>query len=322
MPLEAARRVIEIEAEAVAALAQRLNEEFVKAVRFLTECRGRVVVTGVGKSGAIGRKIAGTLASYGTPAVFLHASEGLHGDLGMVTEGDVVLAISYSGRTEDIINILPVVKAMGVPVVAMTGNLKSLLATSSDAVLDVSVAREACPLNLAPTASTTATLAMGDALAVAVMSERRVSRDDFARFHPGGTLGKGLSLKVEELMRTGSRVATVLLSGTVRDVLLAVTKAQAGAAAVVNDEGTLQGIVTDGDVRRHLVHADPTQALQSPVSEVMTRTAYTAPPSQPALEALRLMEENVIDDLPVVDDEGRLLGMLDVQDLLRAGVMG
>ena len=202
--LDAAREVLRVESEAVAALSARLDENFERAVALLLECRGRVVVTGVGKSGAIGRKLASTLASTGTPALFLHAAEGLHGDLGMVTNGDVLLALSYSGRTDDLTGILPVVKQMGVPIIAMTGNRNSYLAAQADVILDIGVAKEACPLNLAPTASTTAMLALGDALAVCAMQERGFTSEHFARFHPGGALGRGLTLRVGDLMRTGA----------------------------------------------------------------------------------------------------------------------
>ena len=316
---DAARRVLEIESEAVLSLADQLGEAFDRAVELIERCEGRTVVTGIGKSGAIGRKIASTLASTGTPALFLHSGEGLHGDLGMVTSGDVVLALSYSGRTEDLINILPIVRDMGVPIIAVTGNPSSLLALSSDVVLDVHVDQEACPFNLAPTASSTATLALGDALAVAVMGEREFTHKDFARFHPGGALGKGASLSVSELMRKGHRVADVRPSAPARQVLVAITQAQAGAALVVGADGHLAGIVTDGDMRRHLVRDD--SVLSRPVSEVMTSTPTTVRVDTPASEASRIMEEKVIDDLPVVDEEGRPVGMLDVQDLLRAGVL-
>jgi arabinose-5-phosphate isomerase len=317
--LQEAKRVLEIEAAAVRALAERLDAQFERAVELVLHCKGRVVVTGLGKSGAIGRKIASTFASTGTPSLFLHATEGLHGDLGMVASGDVLVAISYSGRTEEIINILPVVKDMGVPIIALTGNRESLLATSADVVLDIAVEREACPLNLAPTASTTAALAMGDALAIAVMQQRKFSHDDFARFHPGGALGKATA-KVGDLMRTGARLATVRNDQSAKDVLFAITKAQAGAAIVVDTAGRLCGLVTDGDMRRHILR-EGVQVLEAPVTQVMTRTPVTTTPDRRAIEALRLMQERVIDDLPVVDEEGRPVGMLDVQELLRAGIL-
>ena len=317
--LDAAREVLRVESEAVAALGARLDDDFVRAVALLLDCKGRVVVTGVGKSGAIGRKLSSTLASTGTPALFLHAAEGLHGDLGMVTTGDVLLALSYSGRTDDLTGILPVIKEMGVPIIAMTGNRNSYLAAQADVILDIGVAKEACPLNLAPTASTTAMLALGDALAVCVMQERGFTSEHFARFHPGGALGRGLTLRVADLMRTGERLATVPESASVRDAMAAITAAQAGAAVVTNAAGNLAGYLTDGDVRRLLLRDDA--ALEKPVSDLMTRTPLTLHPQTSALEALRALRERGVDDAPVVDDNNQPAGVLDVQELLLAGVL-
>ncbi len=320
MPLASARETIDLAIAAIEALKSRLGADFERAVELILNCQGRLVVTGMGKSGKIADKIAATFASTGTPALFLHAAEGLHGDLGMVKAGDVLLAFSYSGRTEELINILPVVKDMGVPIVAITGNTSSLLAMSADAVLDVSVEREACPLNLAPTTSTLAEHAMGDALALAVMRGRAFTREDFARFHPGGALGKQVRLKVDDLMRRDNRLAKVGLDARVHDVLFAITRAQAGAAVVVDGDGKLAGLVTDGDVRRHLIH-DGVGVLEHPATSIMTRTPVTTTPDRLAIEALRLMQERVIDDLPVVDSDGLAVGMLDVQELLRAGLL-
>ncbi len=317
--LEAAREVLRIESEAVAALSARLDENFERAVALLLECRGRVVVTGVGKSGAIGRKLASTLASTGTPALFLHAAEGLHGDLGMVTNGDVLLALSYSGRTDDLTGILPVIKEMGVPIIAMTGNRNSYLAAQADVILDISVAKEACPLNLAPTASTTAMLALGDALAVCAMQERGFTSEHFARFHPGGALGRGLTLRVADLMRTGERLATVPENATVREAMAAITAAQSGAAIVTEETGKLAGYLTDGDVRRLLLRDE--EALEKPVRELMMRTPLTLQPQNSALEALRALRERGVDDAPVVDENNAPVGVLDVQELMRAGVL-
>jgi len=319
--LAVAKRVLGIESEAIARMAQRLDHRFERAVELVLACTGRVVVTGVGKSGAIGRKIASTLASTGTPALFLHSSEGLHGDLGMLTRGDVLIAISYSGHSDDLLSILPVAKDMGVPIIAFTGQERSHLAMNSDVVLDVSVEREADPNNLAPTASTAATLAMGDALAIAVMAKRKFSREDFLRFHPGGSLGRGLTLRVKDLMRTGDRVALVKQEVPLRDVLFAITRARAGAATVVDEHGRICGIVTDGDIRRHLLH-DAFDILAHPVGDIMTRTPTTVPPDMMAVEAMRLLEERDIDEVPVVDANGKPVGVLDVQDLLRAGLPG
>jgi arabinose-5-phosphate isomerase len=318
--LEAARRVVRIESEAVAALAERLDEEFARAVALLLECRGRVVVTGVGKSGAIGRKLASTLASTGTPSLFLHAAEGLHGDLGMVMAGDVLIALSYSGRTDDLTGILPVIKEMNVPVIALTGNRNSYLAGQADVVLDIGVAQEACPLNLAPTASTATALAMGDALAVCAMQQRGFTMENFARFHPGGALGRGLKLRVGDLMRTGERLAQVAEGADVRAAMEAITAAQAGAAVVVNVAGALAGYVTDGDLRRLMLRGGGA-ALEGGVAAIMTRTPLTLNMQTSAIEALRALRERGVDDAPVTDDEGRPVGVLDVQELMRAGVL-
>lgn len=318
--LQDAREVLRLESEAIAGLQARLDENFLHAVQLLLECQGRVVVTGVGKSGAIGRKLASTLASTGTPALFLHAAEGLHGDLGMVTGGDVLLAISYSGRTDDLTGILPVVKEMGVPIIAFTGNENSYLAAQADVILNIAVEREACPLNLAPTASTAAALAMGDALAVCTMQQRGFTSENFARFHPGGALGRGLKLRVADLMRTGDRLALVPENSTVHEAMQVITSAQSGAAIVTNNNGALCGYLTDGDLRR-LVLRDGGAALEESVTLIMTRTPLTLHPQTPALEALRALRERGVDDAPVIEENGQPAGVLDVQDLLRAGII-
>jgi arabinose-5-phosphate isomerase len=320
--LDKAREVFAVESAAVARLAERLDAHYERAVQLLLECKGRVVVTGVGKSGAIGRKLASTLASTGTPALFLHATEGLHGDLGMVAPGDILIAISYSGRTDELTGILPVVKAMGVPIIALTGNRNSYLAGQADVLLDTSVEKEACPLNLAPTASTAATLAMGDALAIGAMSSRAFSPEDFARFHPGGTLGRGLTLRVGDLMRTDERLARVLCAATLRETVAAITAATGGAAVIVDETGLLVGYITDGDVRRLLVKTtDAEELLRTAVAQFMTRTPLSLSPHMPALEALRVLQERGVDDAPVVDESGAPVGVLDVQELLHAGLL-
>ncbi len=322
-----AREVLAIESEAIAHMSARLDETFERAVQLVLNCSGRVVVTGVGKSGAIGRKLASTFASTGTPALFLHAAEGLHGDLGMVAPGDVLVALSYSGRTDDLVGILPVIKAMGVPVIALTGNATSFLGSHADVILDISVAKEACPLNLAPTASTATALAMGDALAVCAMSARHFTSEDFARFHPGGTLGRGLTLRVSDLMRTGERLALVPETATVRQSIVAITNAMSGAVLVTamasaDKPGVLCGYFTDGDVRRLLVHTDDAELLlKSPIDHFMTRTPLSLSPQMLALEALRALQERGVDDAPVVDETGAPVGVLDVQELLRAGLV-
>jgi arabinose-5-phosphate isomerase len=320
--LAEARMVFQIEGEAIARVGGRLDEKFERAVHLLLGCHGRVVVTGIGKSGAIGRKLASTLASTGTPALFLHSAEGLHGDLGMVAPGDVLVAISYSGRTDDLTAILPVVKDMGVAVIALTGNPDSYLAARSDVVLDISVEKEACPLNLAPTSSTAAALAMGDALAVCTMGARRFTPEDFARFHPGGTLGRGLKLRVGDLMLSDERLAQVPVAATIRQTYEAITAAQAGSAIVLGEDGLLAGYVTDGDLRRRLLHCEDANALlRTPVEAVMTRTPLSFSPDTLAIEALRALQERRVDDAPVVDEENHPVGVLDVQELLKAGLI-
>jgi arabinose-5-phosphate isomerase len=320
--LQTARQLLIDETVAITQMGERLDASFEQAVNLILKCSGRVVVTGVGKSGAIGRKMASTFASTGTPSLFLQASEGLHGDLGMVAPGDVLVALSYSGRTDDLLAILPVVKSMGVPVIALTGNMQSFLADHADAVLDVSVSKEACTLNLAPTSSTTATLAMGDALAICVMNQRKFSSEDFARFHPGGTLGRGLTLRVGDLMRTGARLAVLEENISVRDAMRAITEAVTGAAIIVDRDGKLSGYLTDGDVRRLLVHSqNADELLRQDVARMMTRAPLAFSPDQLALEAMRSLQERGVDDAPVVDENNMPVGLLDVQELLRAGLM-
>ena len=319
--LEIARRVLTIESAAINAMAARLGEPFECAIALLTKCEGRVVVTGLGKSGAIGRKLASTLASTGTPALFVHATEALHGDLGMVARGDVLLAISYSGRSDELLGMLPVVRGMDVPVISLTGNLESYLARQSDVALDTSVEKEACPLNLAPTSSTTAALALGDAIAVCLMETRGFAIPDFARFHPGGALGRGAALTVGDLMRTNERVALCQERASVRTALHEITRAGAGAALVTDDAGTLVGYLTDGDVRRHLLQSpDATQHLLSPVTQWMTRSPLALRPQMPALEALRLLQSRTFNDAPVVDEANKPAGWLEISELLKAGL--
>ncbi|MBV9865000.1 MAG: KpsF/GutQ family sugar-phosphate isomerase [Abitibacteriaceae bacterium] len=320
--LEAARALFQLESEAIARLSERLDARFEQAVALLLSCQGRVVVTGIGKSGAIGRKIASTLASTGTPALFLHAAEGLHGDLGMVTPGDVLIAISYTGRTDELTSILPVVKEMGVPVIAITGNARAYLAAQADVMLDIAVEKEACPLNLAPTTSTVAALAMGDALAICAMQLRQFTPEKFARFHPGGALGRDLKLQVGELMRTGERLAQVPATATVRAAMQAITAAQEGAVVIVTSAGTLAGYLTDGDVRRRLLDCDePKTLLDAPVATIMTHNPLTFAPDTLASTALRALQERSVDDAPVVDQNNVPVGILDVQELLRAGLL-
>ncbi len=316
--LAVARRVIETEAEAVASLIPRLGEDFSRAVEILFNCRGRIIVTGMGKTGLIGRKISATLASTGSPSLSLHPAEALHGDLGMVGREDVVLAVSQSGDSYEIKALLPFIKQMGIKLIALTGRPDSPLARYSDVVLDTAVDREACPHNLVPTASTTAALALGDALAVALLEKRGFEKADFARLHPGGAIGKRLLLKVSDLMRTGPANPLVDSGVSVKETLFRITAARAGAAGVIDGAGRLAGIFTDGDLRR-AIEKDP-GILDRAVGEAMTASPLTVAPDQLATEALRMLSERKIDELPVVDAEGKPVGMLDIQDLLNAGL--
>jgi arabinose-5-phosphate isomerase len=314
-----AKEVLKIEAEAIEALMRRIDEKFDKAIGLLSECRGRVIVTGMGKGGLIGQKISATLSSTGTPSLFLHSAEAIHGDLGRVTREDVILAISNSGETEEVIRLLPLIKKIGARLIALTGNPRSTLGRHSDVTLDVSVKKEACPLGLAPTASTTATLAMGDAIAVCLLKKKRFREEDFAFYHPGGALGKRLLLKVEDIMRRGASNPVVKEDELVRDVLLKITEARAGAASVVDRSGKLTGIFTDGDLRRH-VESDKNLVVRK-VKDVMTKNPVTIPKDHLASEALRILQDKRIDEVPIVDARHRPIGMLDVQDLLKAGLV-
>lgn len=312
------QRVLNVEVEALANLQTRLNDSFVEACRLMYQCTGRVVVTGMGKSGHIAGKIAATLASTGTPAFFVHPGEASHGDLGMIVDRDVVLALSNSGETGEVLTILPVIKRMAVPLIAMTGRPDSTLARAADVHLDVGVEREACPLDLAPTSSTTVSLAMGDALAIALLESRKFTEEDFALSHPGGTLGRRLLLRVSDIMHTGHRIPKVPLGSSLREALMEMTAKGLGVTTVVDDE-KLAGIFTDGDLRRALdgkvdVHAKS-------IDEVMTRGGTTASPEMLASEALHLMETQKINALPVLDEQERVVGVFNMHDLLRAGVV-
>jgi len=313
-----ARRVLAIEAEALATLAARLDARFDDAIRLIAGRGGKVVVTGMGKSGHVGRKIAATLASTGTPAFFLHAAEALHGDLGMLERHDLVLAVSNSGETAEILGLVPHVKRLGLPLVALTGRPASTLARTADAVLDVSVAEEACPLGLAPTASTTAALAMGDALAVALLEHRGFRPEDFAALHPAGTLGRKL-LRVGDLMHTGDEVPRVSIGSAMTDVLLEMTTKRLGVTAVIDAERRLVGIVTDGDLRRAL--AGGGDVLTRTVAEVMGRCPKTIEAEALAALAVATMERHTITVLFIVDADDRPAGVIHLHDLLRAGVV-
>ncbi|HWK72782.1 MAG TPA: KpsF/GutQ family sugar-phosphate isomerase [Povalibacter sp.] len=313
-----ARQVLSIESAAVSALETRIGPAFLAACRLINDCSGRVVVTGMGKSGHIGDKIAATLASTGTPSFFLHAAEASHGDIGMITQADVLLALSNSGETAELVAILPVIKRLGVGLIALTGKPQSTLGRAADVVLDVSVPKEACPLNLAPTASTTATLAMGDALAVALLDARGFTEEDFARSHPGGSLGRRLLLHVEDVMRTGEQLPKVVADTLLRDGLVEMSRKGLGMTTVVDAAGRVLGVFTDGDLRRML---EQPFDLLARMGDVMTRNPKSIRPRMLAAEAVHVMETSSITALPVVDDDGMLVGALNVHDLFRAGVM-
>ena len=311
--------VIEIEAQALHGLVSRVGNEFAAACQAILACTGRVVVLGMGKSGHIGGKIASTLASTGTPAFFVHPGEASHGDLGMIARDDVVLGISNSGETAEIVMIVPTLKRMGVVLIAMTGNPESRLATSADVHIDVSVSKEACPLDLAPTASTTATLAMGDAIAIALLEARGFTAEDFARSHPGGSLGRRLLLHISDVMHTGDAVPQCAASTPLSKALVEMTRTSLGMVVVVDDAGKVLGVFTDGDLRRVLELRANVHELQ--VDAVMTTNCVTVQPTQLAAEALHIMQERKVNGLPVVDAHQRLVGALNTHDLLRAGVL-
>lgn len=318
--LEQAKRVLQIEAEAIASLIERLDETFIQAVELLYACRGRVVLTGMGKSGFVAKKIAATFASTGTPALFLHPAEGVHGDLGMVVRGDVVVAISNSGETPELLEILPYMKRFGVKLISLVGDPNSALAKESDVFLDVSVKEEACPLNLAPTASTTAALAMGDALAVALLEKRGFQPEDFALLHPGGRLGRRLLLQVGDLMHVGEEVPRIVQKASMKEAILEMTSKRLGITTVVDEAGKLVGIITDGDLRRALQKVGDA-LLGKRASEFMTRNPKIIEKEELAAKAVQVMERYSITSLIIVDREGRPEGVIHLHDLLKAGVV-
>lgn len=320
MILEEARRVIRTEAEALLAMAGRIDGAFERAVQMILASTGRVVVSGMGKSGLIGQKIASTMASTGTPALFLHPAEGIHGDLGMIMRGDVVIAISNSGETEELLRILPVIKRLGGRLIGMSGNAASTLARSSDVFLDVSVKEEACPLGLAPTASTTATLAMGDALAVALLVQRGFRAEDFALFHPGGALGKKLFLRVEDLMHSGEDIPLVSEQTLMREALFVISAKRLGVTGVIGDDGALRGVITDGDLRRALEKGN--DILERQAVEIMKLNPRRIGRHELAAAALRVMEQYSITSLFVFDDDQSMApcGIIHLHDILRAGI--
>ncbi len=316
--LDVARTALTKEAEAVAALIPRIGEQFEQAVDLLCQCKGRVIVTGVGKSGIVGTKLAATLRSTGTPAFYLHAGEGIHGDLGLVSQDDVVIALSKSGETDELRQLVPSLKMIGVPIIALTGNLSSLLAARADVVIDVSVQEEACPFDLAPTSSTTAAMAMCDALAVALVHRNEFKPEQFAHLHPGGSLGKSLSAKVEDFMLTGTYVPSVSVGSDMKEAVLEMT-AKRGITTVLDNEGKLVGVITDGDLRRLLEKTEDLFSLK--VREVMTRNPKVISRSEPVHRAFHLMRDYGITALIVVNGARVPTGIVHLHDLMRAGVV-
>jgi arabinose-5-phosphate isomerase len=319
--IETAKRVLQIEADAILALQSRIDGDFSQAVKMILDCQGKVVVTGMGKSGLICQKIAATMASTGTPTFFLHPAEGLHGDLGMLSKGDVIIAVSYSGETEEVSRILPVIKRMGLPLIAISGKPQSTLGIAGDVHLDISVAEEACPLGLAPTASTTATLAMGDALAVALLNERGFRAEDFALVHPGGALGKKLLLRVEDLMHVGDAIPLVAPETLLREALFEITDKKLGVTGVIDTQGVLVGVFTDGDLRRIMELG--LESLQQPIHQVMSTSPKRILRRNLAAKALQFMEAHSITSLFVfADEQGKEpVGIVHLHDLLKSGVV-
>ena len=314
-----AKQVIQIETDALSQLQHSLDDEFVKACELLLHCKGRVVVSGMGKSGHIGHKIAATLASTGTPALFVHPGEASHGDLGMITSDDVIIAISYSGETSELTRLLPLIKRIGAKLIGVSKSAESSLGRHSDCHLQVLVDREACPHNLAPTSSTTATLVLGDALAIALLNARGFSKEDFAFSHPGGSLGRRLLLTLEDLMHTGESLPTTLEGSSLNAALREMSQKQLGMTAIVNSQGKMTGLFTDGDLRRALNQG--TVQVEANIETFMTRNGVTAKADMLAAEALKLMEDKRINGLFVVDHDGHPIGALNMQDLLRSGVL-
>lgn len=320
MLIELAKKVLMVEAEAVKALAGRVGDNLLKAIDIIYLCRGRVVVTGMGKSGLIGKKIAATLASTGTPALFLHPAEGVHGDIGMVTKGDVVLALSNSGETDEIIKILPILKRLDIKIISLTGKPDSTLAKASDVVFDVSVKEEACSMGLVPTASTTAALAMGDALAMTLLNKRGFNEEDFAFFHPEGSLGKKLLIKVGDLMHSGKGLPVVSPDAPMANAVLAISSGRLGVTIVADNNGRIRGIVTDGDLRRGIEKWGKA-FFDMQAGEVMTKNPKSIGENELAAKALSIMENLSITSLVVPDEQGRAKGMIHLHDILKQGIV-
>ncbi|MBD3379902.1 MAG: KpsF/GutQ family sugar-phosphate isomerase [Candidatus Omnitrophica bacterium] len=317
--IRTAKKVLRNEGKAVMDLVERVDGGYAEAIGLMASARGRVIITGMGKPGYIAQKVSATMASTGTPSLYLHPAEALHGDLGRVTRDDVMLVFSNSGETEEVVKLLPIIKKIGAKLVSVTGKLSSTLAKNSDLVLDSSVDKEACPMGLAPTTSTTAMLAIGDALSVALLEKKGFKPKDFALYHPGGSLGKRLLLKVEDIMRPLSETPVVKENMKVKEVLIRITRKRAGAAAVVDAEGRLKGIFTDGDLRRHFEKGE--DLFSAPVGKVMTISPVSITPDRLAAEAFDILRSKKIDEMPVLDKKGKPVGLLDVQDILKAGLV-
>lgn len=315
---ELAKEVLDIEAYSILKLKNSINENFTKAIEILYNCKGRVIVTGMGKSGLIGKKIAATLSSTGTPSYFLHPAESTHGDSGIITREDVIIAISNSGETNELLNLLPLIKRFGIPLIALTGGLNSTLAKTSDVTLDISVEKEACPLNKAPTASTTATLALGDAIAVCLLEKRGFTEEDFLIFHPSGALGKGFLYSVSELMIKGDKLPLAFEDDKFTDVIELITQKKLGLAIITDKNCKMTGVLTDGDIRRTLIKYPNVQNLK--VIDVMTANPKTISPHELAAKALHLMEKYSITALAITDERKKPVGVLHIHDLLKAGV--
>jgi len=319
MSISRAKKVLLNESKAIAKLAGKIGKDFEKVITLMSKNKGRIIITGMGKPGFIAQKVSATMSSTGTPSLYLHPAEALHGDLGRVTRDDVIVAFSNSGETEEVIKLIPIIKKIGAQLIAVTGNVKSTLALNSNFVLDSSVDKEACPMGLAPTTSTTAMLALGDALAIALLEKKKIQPKDFALYHPGGALGKRLLLTVQDIMRPKSKTPIVKRNAKIKDVLLKITKMRAGSASVVDDKGKLIGIFTDGDLRRHFEEGK--DLLNQEVRKVMTKSPVTITADQLAAEAFEILRDRNIDEIPVVDKKGRPDGILDVQDILKVGLV-
>ena len=316
--IEKGQRVVKIECNAIQSLIEKVDENFVKAVQLISNCKGRVIISGIGKSGIIARKIVSTMNSTGTPALFLHPSDAIHGDLGIIRKEDVVICISYSGATSEIVRLIPIIKRLGVKIISMVGNTNSYLAENSDIVLNISVEEEACSLNLAPTSSSTATLVMGDALAVTLLEDKNFTKEDFAFFHPGGSLGKRLLMRIDEIMVKGEDIPIVNLDTSLKDTILTITRKRLGATCVIDNNKKLAGIITDGDLRRLLQKTQDISALVA--KDIMTKTPKVIKRNTLAASALEIMEKYNVTQLIIIDEENFPIGMTHIHDLVKSGI--